>query len=347
MPNVALIETKRSNTNFKTELFDSEIEFDQFQLCSDPNIKKVLKRDVDIDFNPDEYEWIILVGSDALKYYTPINSITEYSGKVVADKFLPIINPSMLAFKPEAKPTWEASKRNILDYISGDLTETVIRPEQVLGIDDTEIANEWICRCINSRPAYIGLDSETGGLYPRDGHVLGISISYERDYGVYINTECFDERTEALLQTLFNQTKVIFHNAKFDIAFFEYHFNWNFPDFEDTMLLHYLIDENPGTHGLKQLAMKWTPYGDYEQPMYEWIKDYCKRTGTLRNQFTWDTIPFDVMSEYAAMDAVVTLLVYEKVVKVKKNKRLEKVYNDILIPGTRFLLELSGQRSTL
>ena len=93
MPNVALIETKRSNTNFKTELFDSEIEFDQFQLCSDPNIKKVLKRDVDIDFNPDEYEWIVLVGSDALKYYTPINSITEYSGKVVEDKFLPIINP--------------------------------------------------------------------------------------------------------------------------------------------------------------------------------------------------------------------------------------------------------------
>tara|TARA_R110001599_G_scaffold146364_3_gene329577 strand:- start:601 stop:2877 length:2277 start_codon:yes stop_codon:yes gene_type:complete len=339
MPNVALIETKRSNTNFKTELFDNDIEFDQFQLCSDPNIKKVLKRDVDIDFNPDEYEWVILVGSDALKYYTPINSITEYSGKLVADKFLPIINPAMLAFKPEAKPTWETSKQNILDYISGDLTETVIRPEQVLGIDNTEIANEWICRCINSRPPYIGLDSETGGLYPRDGHVLGISISYERDYGVYINIECFDERTEALLQTLFNQTKVIFHNAKFDIAFFEYHFNWNFPDFEDTMLLHYLIDENPGTHGLKQLAMKWTPYGDYEQPMYEWIKDYCKRTGTLRNQFTWDTIPFEVMSEYAAMDAVVTLLVYEKVVKIKQNKQLLRVYDEILIPGTRFLLD--------
>ena len=338
MPNVALIETKYSNTNFKEE-FDSKIDFDQFQLCSDRNIKKVLKRDVDIDFNPDAYEWVILVGSDALKYYTKINSITEYSGKLVDDKFLPIINPAMLAFKPEAKPTWEASKRNILDYISGALEETVIKPEQVVGIQDTEIANEWLCRCINSRPPYIGLDSETTGLYPRDGHVLGISISYERDYGVYIDTECFDERTEALLQTLFNQTKVIFHNAKFDIAFFEYHFNWNFPDFEDTMLLHYLTNENPGTHGLKQLAMKWTPYGDYEQPMYDWIAQYCKTTGTLKSQFRWDSIPFNVMQEYAAMDAVVTLLVYEKVVKVKKNKRLEKVYNDILIPGTRFLLD--------
>ena len=38
---------------------------------------------------------------------------------------------------------------------------------------------------------------------------------------------------------------VVFHNAKFDMAFFEYHFHFKFPQFEDTMLLHYLVDENP------------------------------------------------------------------------------------------------------
>ena len=157
---------------------------------------------------------------------------------------------------------------------------------------------------------------------------------------MYIDTECFNVRTEVLLQLLFNQTTVVFHNAKFDIAFFEYHFNFEFPQFEDTMLLHYLIDEVPGTHGLKQLAMKWTPYGDYEQPMYEWIADYCKRTGTLKSNFTWDTIPFDIMKTYAAMDAVVTYIVYEKVVRIKLNKQLEKVYNNILIPGTRFLMDI-------
>jgi DNA polymerase I-like protein with 3'-5' exonuclease and polymerase domains len=337
MPNVALVETKVSKTNFKTEL---GIDFDQYQLCSDPNIKKVLKRDVDIDMNPDEYDWVILVGSDALKYYTKVNSVTEYSGKLLDGKFLPIINPSMLAFKPEAKPTWETSKTNILDYISGSLQETVIKAEQAVGIQNTEEANEWLRRCIDSRPAYIALDSETTGLYPRDGHILGISLSYERDYGVYIDTDCFNVRTEVLLQTLFNQTTVIFHNAKFDIAFFEYHFNFEFPKFEDTMLLHYLIDENPGTHGLKQLAMKFTPYGDYEKEQYDWIANYCKSTGTLRNSFTWDTIPFDIMKTYAAMDAVVTLLVYEKVVNIKKNERLKKVYDNILIPATQFLLNI-------
>src|SRR5210317_2330973 len=120
MPKVALVETKPSKTDFFSE-FDGAFEFDRFALCSDPNIKKVLKRDCDIDMNPDEYDWVILVGSDALKYYTKINSVTEYSGKKVDDKFLPVINPAMLAFKPESKKVWDSSRDSILSYIAGEV----------------------------------------------------------------------------------------------------------------------------------------------------------------------------------------------------------------------------------
>ncbi len=339
MPKVALVETKPSKTNFAKE-FDDEFEFDQFQLCSDPNIKKVLKRDCDIDMNPDEYDWVILVGSDALKYYTPINSVTEYSGKKIEEKFLPIINPAMLAFKPEAQRTWDDSKQSILEYITGNKQDTVITTYNAWGIQDTEEANEFIRNALSAPSPYIALDSETTGLYPRDGHMLGISLSYERDRGAYIDTDCFEEETEALLQKLFNEKVVIFHNAKFDMAFFEYHFNFKFPNFEDTMLLHYLIDENPGTHGLKQLAMKYTIYGDYEKPMYDWIDGYRKQHGILKNDFSWGDIPFDIMKLYAGMDAAVTFLLYEKFVKIKQNKRLAKVYDNILIPGCRFLTDV-------
>ena len=246
----------------------------------------------------------------------------------------------MLAFKPEAQRTWDDSKSSIIEYINGNVVDTIITEYNAYGIQDTEEANEWLSRCINSRPTHVALDSETTGLYPRDGYVLGISLSYEEDRGVYIDTECFDERTEALLQTLANQTTIVFHNAKFDMAFFEYHFNLVFPKFEDTMLLHYLIDENPGGHGLKQLAMKYTVYGDYEKPQYDWMDKYRKDHGMLKNDFTWDLIPFDIMKTYAAMDAVVTLLVYKKFVKIKQNKRLGKVYDNILIPGCRFLTDI-------
>ena len=339
MPKVALVETKPSKTNFKRE-FDDAFEFDQYQLCSDPTLKKVLKRDCDIEINTDDYDWVILVGSDALKYFTPINSVTEYSGKKVEEKFLPVINPAMLAFKPEAKRTWEDSKASIIGYIKGEIEDTIITTYNAWGIQDTAEANAFFQAAIDAPSPYVALDSETTGLYPRDGHMLGLSLSYEQDRGAYIDTECLDEESERLLQELFNKKAVVFHNAKFDLAFFEYHFNFKFPHFEDTMLLHYLIDENPGTHGLKQLAIKYTKYGDYEKPMYDWIANYRKQNGILKNDFNWGDIPFEIMKLYAGMDAAVTYLLFEKFVKIKQNKRLAKVYDNILIPGCRFLTDI-------
>lgn len=336
MPKVALVETKPSRTNFKAEF---EFDFDQYQLCSDSSLKKVLKKDCDIDMNPDDYEWIVLVGSDAMKYYTKLSSVTEYSGKKVEGKFLPVINPAMLAFKPEARKTWEESVRSIHAYVSGEVEDVIIDESIAFGIQDTEEANAFVQAAIDHEGKYVALDSETTGLYPRDGYMLGISLSYDGKRGAYIDTNCFDDRTEQLLQELFDSKTVVFHNAKFDMAFFEYHFHFKFPQFEDTMLLHYLIDENPGGHGLKQLTMKFTPYGDYEKPMYDWIDQYRKEHGILKDQFSWDFIPFDVMKTYAGMDALCTFLIYEKFVKIKQNPKLLWVYENILIPGTRFLID--------
>ena len=338
MPKVALVETKPSRTNFAKE-FDGAFEFDQYQLCSDPSIKKVLKKDCDISIDTGLYDWIVLVGADALKYFTKINSVTEYSGKKVEDKFLPVINPAMLAFKPEARRTWDDSKTNIIAYINGEIEDIVIDESIAKGTQDTEVAKEWIRGALAHTGDYIALDSETSGLYPRNGHMIGISMSYNGEDGIYIDTDCFDEEIEKMLHELFLKRRVIFHNAKFDMAFFEYHFGFEFPNFEDTMLLHYLIDENPGGHGLKQLSLKFTPYGDYEKPMYDWIDQYKRSNGLNQSNFAWDMIPFDIMKTYAAMDAVCTFLLYQKFKKIKNNPKLKWVYDHILIPGCRFLMD--------
>ena len=338
MAKVALVETKPSRTDYRKE-FEGAFDFDQYQLCSDPTIKKVLKRDCDIDIDANVYDWIVLVGSEALKYFTKITSVTEYSGKKVEEKFLPVINPAMLKFKPEAKKTWEESKESIIKYINGEIEEVVIDESIAFGIQDTGDCNNYLREALEDDGDYIALDSETTGLYPRDGHILGISLSYNGKQGVYISTDCFDDESERLLQELFAEKTVIFHNAKFDMAFFEYHFNFKFPKFEDTMLLSYLINENPGNHGLKTLAIKYTPYGDYEKPMYDWMDNYRKENGILKGDFQWGSIPFDVMKTYAAMDALCTYLIFDKFKKIKQNTKLKWVYDNILIPGTRFLID--------
>ena len=340
MAKVALIEKTRSRTDFDGR-FDNAFEYDRYALCSDSTKKKVLKKDVDIEINIDDYDWIILIGSESLKYYTKVNSITEYSGRCIDDKFLPAINPAMLAFKPEARPLWEESKSNIIKYISGELKMEKLNEDMCYGITETKELHKFLQNAIDHDNQWVAVDTETTGLYPRDGYILGISMSYEKDHGAYISTDCIDEKAEHLFQFLFNHKIVVFHNAKFDVAMLEYHFGFSFPRFEDTMLLHYCLEEQPGTHGLKQLAMRFTPYGDYEQPMHDWIDGYRKANRILKDNFTWDTIPFDIMKVYAAMDAVVTLLVFERLYPaVKKNSKLFNVYQTILLPACRFLTDV-------
>lgn len=339
MTKIAIVETKKSRTNFREE-FNGAFEFDHYYLTSDPFLKKVLKKDVDIDIDVDAYDWVILVGSESLKYFTKITSITEYSGKLVEKKFLPVINPAMLAFKPEATRTWTDSKESILKYINGEVEEVIIDESIAHGINDTAEAKAWLEEALAYDHPTVALDSETTGLYPRDGHMLGFSMSYNGESGVYVNCDCIDEEIEVLMQEIFNKKTVVFWNAKFDLAFFEYHFNFVFPKFEDAMLLHYLIDETPGTHGLKQNAIKYTVYGDYEKPMYDWIADYLKQNGIKKADFQWGVIPFDVMKTYAAMDALVTFILFEKFKKIKQNKKLLSVYDNILIPGCRFLTDM-------
>ena len=340
MAKIALIESKPSRNDY-VKLFNNEFQFDKYELCSNPTVKKVLKRDCDIQIEIDDYDWLILVGSEALKFFTNQNSVTEYSGRVVDDKFLPVINPAMITFKPEAKKVWDESSANITKYIKGELKQQKLGEDKCYGITESADLYVFLDKALNHDNDFIALDSETSGLYPRDGYMLGISLSYEPEHGAYISTDCIDEKAEGLLQQLFDKKRVVFHNAKFDLAFFEYHFGFNFPRFEDTMLLHYMLDENPGTHGLKQLSLKYTPYGDYEKGMYEWIDDYCRRNGILKGSFTWDLIPFEIMQDYAAMDAVCTFLLFQKFENaLVKNSRLYGVYKDILIPGCRFLTDI-------
>lgn len=341
MTKVAIVEAKPSRNNYKN-LFPG-VTFDQFSLTSDASLKKVLKKDVDITMTPSDYDWVILVGSEPVKYYTKLSSVTEYSGKIVEEKFLPVINPSMIKFKPEVEKTWLESRDNILKYISGELKKAVIDTEKFLGIDTKEQALSYIRAAIEAPYDYVAVDTETTALYPRNGYILGISLSYEPDTGAYITTDCVDEEVEVEFQKLFNAKRVVFHNSKFDVSMLEYHFNFKFPRFEDTMLQHYTLDETQGTHGLKSLALKYTKYGDYEKQLYEWTDQYRKEHGILKDDFKWEWIPFDIMKNYAAMDACVTFILHDYFSKyINKNSKLKSVYEDLLIPATRFLINVEN-----
>lgn len=336
MANIAIIDKCPNKTNYS--LF-FPFDFDNYHLSS-VYLQKVLKKDVDIVFEPNDYDFVILVGAEATKHYGK-TSVTNAAGTLVDGKYLPISNPAMLSFRPEGKPDFERAVEKINKYINGSLTNHAVTGD-FKGIDDEDEAYQFLLEVLNSRAAAVALDTETTSLYPRDGYVLGISISYKPRHGRYILSDVLTEKHIDLIQQICDNYQIVFHNRKFDQKMLAYHFGLKFmPDCDDTMVEHYVLDESTGTHGLKALAIKHTQYGDYDKELEEFRDNYCKTHGILKEDFTYDLIPFDVISTYAAIDTAATLELHN-VFKpiIDKHPKLKKVYDEILIPATLFLTNM-------
>lgn len=338
MPNIAIIDKCPSKVDY-SKYFD--FDFELFHLSS-VYIQKILKKDVDLDIDPTLYDFVITVGAEATKHFAKA-SVTNSAGLLLDNRYLPLPNPAMLAFRPEGKPEFERTISQIKKYISGDIKSASITGD-FKGIQTPEEANDFLMEVLLSEAEAVALDTETTALYPRDGYVLGISISYKLNHGRYILADAIDEGNLSILQEIITKwgSNIIFHNRKFDEKMLKYHFDLEFhPDCQDTMVEHYVLDESEGTHGLKALAIKHTNYGDYDKDLDNFREEYCKQHNVLKEEFTYDLIPFDIISKYAAIDTAVTLELHHKFRPIiAKNPKLESAYNTILIPAVKLLLEM-------
>jgi DNA polymerase I-like protein with 3'-5' exonuclease and polymerase domains len=334
---IALIDKAPNRTRY-TDYFD--FEFDHYHMSSVP-ITKLLKKDVDLVVDLEPYDFVILVGAEASKEYAKITSVTNMAGQLVDDKFIAISNPAMLAFKPEGKPDFQRACDKIHKYVRGELRATKVVGDYA-GIQDTAEAKRYLREILDNAQGYVAWDTETTALYPRDGYVLGLSLTYATHQGRYIETDCLDELCIALLQKIANTLHPVFHNMKFDFKMIKYHLGIDFPRdrVHDTMVMHYVLDETD-SHGLKPLALKYTDYGDYDTPLDEFKKSYCAQHGMLQEDFTYDLIPFETIAQYASIDTAVTFDLFHKFWPiVQANPKLLKVYSEILIPGTLFLMDM-------
>lgn len=337
MKKIAIIDKAPSRNNYKDYF---EFDFDLYHMSSVP-IAKLLKKDVDLIFDPDIYDLVILVGSEAAKEYAKITSVTNYAGSLVKEKFVCISNPAMLIFKPEGKPDFERAVRKIHGYVGDTITNSSSTGD-FKGINNSDEALKFLLEVLNSNANAVAVDTETTALYPRDGYVLGMSMSYKKKHGRYIITDILDIRHTEVIQQILEKYTIVFHNMKFDYKMLAYHLGLNFnrAAVHDTMVMHYVLDETD-SHGLKQLALKYTDYGDYDSELSTFKKEYCTKQGILEEDFSFEYIPYEIISKYASIDTAVTLELFEKFWPiVSKNPKLQWVYEQLLVRGTLFLMDM-------
>ena len=296
MKRVAIIDKAPSRVNYSEHF---EFEYEVFHMVDHP-IKKLLKKDVTLQFDPEPYELVILVGSEAAKEYAKVTSVTTMMGQLVNNKFICIPSPAVLIFKPEGRNDFLKAVSRIKSVYEKGVQQ--VTEGDYSGINDTEIAKEYILEVLNNANTIVAWDTETTALYPRDGYVLGLSLSYTTKQGRYILTDCLDNECIDLLQQISCKFKAVFHNMKFDYKMIKFHLGIEFDrnNVADTMLMHYVLDEN-SSHSLKALALKYTDYGHYDEELDTYKREYCKNKSMLLEDFTYDLIPYETISQYACL----------------------------------------------
>ena len=317
--------------------FIKDVDYD-VKFLSSSSKDKILKKDIDLDLEElDSYKLICPIGAESLKYTAGMTGIQKYNGIHIEKKYLPIMHPNMIVFKPQLQEDICAAFGKIKPILSDENLHIEVE-KNYEAIDTQEMFDKYITELSNAHT--IVVDIETSSVSPYTGTILGIAISSREHQGLYISIEVVENNIETL-SDLFLSKICIFHNAKFDIHYLNHHLGFTFPNWEDTMLLHYCLEESVGTHGLKPLAMRFTDLGDYERELDEYKKTFARKNKIKLADFSYAMLPDGILAPYACKDADATFQLYNKFKPlVDKSKEFNKLYHDILKPATNALMVL-------
>lgn len=147
----------------------------------------------------------------------------------------------------------------------------------------------------------VGIEKDFAFGHPNEYDLLCVGLGYERGSAVVIGTTALgDPGVIADLRALLQNVRIIAHNGKFDLAGL-YPTLGNLRLWFDTMLASYCLDERPGNHGLKVLAVEKLGAPQYDLE----IQQYIPKKGNYAN------IPRGLLYKYNAYDVACTWELYE------------------------------------
>ena len=172
---------------------------------------------------------------------------------------------------------------------------------------------DWVSRAMLS--GVVAVDTETDGLDAMQCRLVGISMAVAPGEACYVplahgagdgldlgaeTPQQLDEKTAlTLLAPMLTDASVlkVLQNAKFDLQVLGRH-GVPVTPVDDTMLISYALGAGAHSHGMDELARRFLDYTPI--PIKELL-------GTGKNQITFDRVPVDEATRYAAEDADVTL----------------------------------------
>lgn len=179
----------------------------------------------------------------------------------------------------------------------------------------------------------VGIEKDTAFDHPNEYDLLCVGIAYAKRRAMVFGSGALeDERVRDALRKLLQELLIIAHNGKFDLAGL-YPIFGALELWADTMLANYCLDERPGQHGLKVLAVEKLGAPKYDDE----ILQYVPRGGNYSN------IPRPILYKYNAYDVSCTWDIWELLEPRLEEEDVRRVHDFLVAAANQLMyLELNG-----
>jgi len=299
---------------------------------------------------------VVPLGASAFKALCgETKKITEWANRPFVQKFddrdvimFPTWSPAYVMRNDHLMEEWFSEFGNIME-LSNDYEDKVVSLQEG-GIGDYTVLTDYD-RCCQELKRFhragkqgkvIAFDLETTGLQPYERRarigVLSMSVKVGTA-SVFIwdhDDSSWTKREKRMWLKKMGQFfskgyKFVGQNAKFD-AKWVYAMTGIMPQIHaDTQLMHHILMEEKGTHGLKVQAVRYTNMGAYEDELDQHIPDKNVFGAFLKP-------PIPVVAQYAGCDADCTLRLYNTHKKeIDKHRPFERLAFDFLPRASTYL----------
>ncbi len=325
--------------HIESENFIYKIDPDALFLYLVEEPQKIYKKSITLDYElllTDELK--IIVGAEVLKHLFRESGVTKLAGTIQtffskelnADITVGIVpDLKILATYPFKDVEFTDYFLNIFNYRENTTELDFHYP----GNNEVSLIDAF--NRLNSFDT-LAVDLECSSLFPHKGEILGVVIAPSSNESYYFPWNQLDKK---VLYNLLHNKILIGHNFKFDLKWLLHNgVDLLNAEIEDTMILSYLTGENE-SNGLKNLAVKYTPFGAYDRQLEVEKKKLCKIHKVKKPDFTYDLFPDEIIGEYACYDGVATFTIFEKY----KQEEHSFIYDVLLDASKEFAhLELNG-----
>jgi len=274
------------------------------------------------------------------------NTLFRHNGKTI----LPLIHPAfyLRQSNPEMFRDFLEGISLLKEQVDGEDVWSDLVPNVKVFSSVEEIV-PFLEDLRDNPPITLAVDLETDQPDPVGGTITCVSLAsrydeafiipWNADYLEYHGSDLeplleYQIVYDKLKEALEAQIGVIMHNAPFDARLLRRE-GINIPVHDDTLLMHYALDERTTSQGLKSIAKHMLGVGDWETDLKTYLPNK-KAPFTL--------VPPDVLYPYAGRDACYTLIIRDKLRKKldsEGNEGPKGLYDNLLKPCNEMLMNLS------